>query len=213
MKTKNTMTRRFFHQYNELDAVAEFLEKQAAEGWELTNITGSNYGFRRAEPRKVKINAEIVSAEADEQQKREFIELCDAAGWKHIYDGGVVQYFQHESPDAEPIHTDPEVKLKVVHEKSVGTNFFAPLGVAALCLFWWMVTYFGMDYVDYMSSQKLIVCYGMPLMVLLLLGQAAAYRIWYRKARSTAARGESPVYRRIFFLSSVKRRVSFTFCC
>ena len=40
LKDMNTMTVRFACEYNELDALAEFLEKKAAEGWQLTSKTG-----------------------------------------------------------------------------------------------------------------------------------------------------------------------------
>ena len=117
MRKKDTFTKRISYEHNELDTIAEFLEEKAAEGWELTSKTGAVWGFRRSEPRKVKFNVEVVESDVAGDALWEFISLCEADGWKHAFDAGNIQIFENEDLDADPIHTDPEVKLKIVHEK------------------------------------------------------------------------------------------------
>ena len=74
LKDMNTMTVRFACEYNELDALAEFLEKKAAEGWQLTSKTGVSLGFRRSALRKVRVSVELVYYDDNDYDNDRFIE-------------------------------------------------------------------------------------------------------------------------------------------
>lgn len=199
MKIKDTMIKNFSCQLNELGSLSGFLEKQTAKGWELTDIKGSTFGFRRAEPRTVQINAEIVYPDDNYEQKEEFVSFCRTNGWKHIYDAGKIQIFENEDLHAEPIHTDPEVKLKAVHSVCMWHRLIAPTAVALLGLFFWYTVKYNMDYYDYMNTQKLVIAYGMPIILILLGAEACDYLLWFIKAKKAVYKGNAPVYRKTRF--------------
>lgn len=117
MRQKEILTKRIRYEYNELDTIAEILQEKAAEGWELVSKTGNMWGFRRSEPRTAQFNVEVIDLENPAMELAEFVAYCEAGGWKHAFDAGDIQVFENEDLDAEPIHTDPEVKLQIVHER------------------------------------------------------------------------------------------------
>jgi len=135
MRKKNTLIKRITCEYNELDTIAEILEEKAAEGWELSSKTGVIWGFRRSEPRKVKFCAEVVDTDVIGNALDEFISFCEADGWKHTFDAGSIQIFENEDLNAVPIHTEPEVKLRIVHDRCKVTRLLLPVGVLAFVIF------------------------------------------------------------------------------
>lgn len=196
MKGKDIWTTRYYCEYNELDSLAEFLEDKIAAGWELTSYKGASFGFRKAEPRQVQISVELVEDADDEAAKESFIEYCESDGWKHIFDGGKLQFFEHEDLDAEPIHTDAEVKLKMVHRKCLTSrillNVLLIVGVMAAV---WM-NYQNFDYRDLFSCDRFFTLLVFPWFVPLLLISTCDYVSWYCKAKGAIQRGLDPVYRR-----------------
>lgn len=199
MKTKNTMTKYFSCKYNELDSFAELLEKQAAAGWALKDISGMSCGFRRCAPRKVKYNVEMVYPDGSDRERAEFAKFCESTGWKRIFDGKTVQVFENENLDAEPIHTDTEVKLKAIHQECKWNSVILPIIAVFLGTFFWMIQAYNMDYREYLSNRYLLIVYGLPFILLLLAGEAVNYLVWYKKARKAADRGDEPVYRKTRF--------------
>lgn len=196
MKAKDIWTMRFYCEYNELDSLAEFLEAKIASGWELTSYKGASFGFRKAEPRNVQISVELVDDADDEAAKKRFIEYCEADGWKHIFDGGKLQFFEHEDLDAEPIHTDAEVKLKMVHRKCLTSRCVFNIVGAALISLYVVHTAFSLSYHNLFQSFTAIVLFFFPILALLLILSTVDYLLWYRRAKSAIERGREPTYRR-----------------
>jgi len=196
MKGKKIWTTRFYFERNELDSVAEFLEDKFAHGWEMTSLTGASFGFRKTEPKKVKVSVELAENDGDETEKKRFIEYCEADGWTHFFDGGLLQFFFNEDLDAEPIHTDEEVKLKLVHKKCFGVRVIFSLVVVAviMLLFWTM--YSDIKYWHLYSSQRVMHMVLMPLGIPLILISMGDYLLWYQKAKLALKRGLTPTYRR-----------------
>lgn len=199
MRKKDTFTKRISYEYNELDTIAEFLEEKAAEGWELTSKTGVVWGFRRSEPRKVKFNVEVVESDVTGDALWEFISFCEADGWKHVFDAGNIQIFENEDLDADPIHTDPEVKLKIVHEKCKAMRIFLPLVASMVILVMVWKAYFPLDISFFESSRMMGNLIIMPLFCCLFLASTVDYFVWYRKAKHAVEIGESPQFKRSRF--------------
>ena len=199
MRKKDTFTKRISCEYNELDTIAEFLEEKAAEGWELTSKTGVVWGFRRAEPRKVKFNVEVVDSDVMGEALHEFIAFCEADGWKHVFDAGAIQIFENEDLDAEPIHTDPEVKLRIVHDKCKATRIFVPVVAAIVLMFMLWKAYFPLDIYFFESSRMMGNMIIIPLFCIAFFASTIDYLLWYRKAKAAIGRGDEPVYKRSRF--------------
>ena len=196
LKDMNTMTVRFACEYNELDALAEFLEKKAAEGWQLTSKTGVSLGFRRSALRKVRVSVELVYSDDNDYDNARFIEYCESAGWRHMFSDGKIQIFETDDLDATPIHTDPALKLAAVHRKAKKMNLWLPVIALFFSCLWMKHFRLNFDYGTLMSSREILAVFGMPFLMLVLVLLAGSYLHWYLKAKKAVADGQSPDYRK-----------------
>ena len=196
MKGKDVWTTRFSFEYNELDSLTEFLEQKYADGWELTSYGGQRFGFRKADPRTVQINVEIVENADDENEKQRFIQYCEADGWKHLFDGGQLQFFENQDIDAEPIHTDDEVKLKLVHRKCLKSRVL-PSFIGAILVFVYAAhTAWSLSFYQLFDSINTVILVAFPLLGLMVIFSTIDYFIWYGRAKQAILRGETPSYRK-----------------
>ena len=199
MKERTILTKRFTSDYKDMDSIVEMLENMAAQGWELTSKTGGMYGFRKTEPRKVKISVELVLADDNDIERKRFVEYCEACGWKHIFSDGKVQIFETEDLDAEPIHSDPEVKLAMIHKKSRMMYQILPI-LMAMGTLWFMNRFmFPIEAYNLISWNSLLGYIGFPLMSIILVALGIDYSLWYRKAKLSVQKGEHPSYRQSKF--------------
>lgn len=196
MKRKDVLTKRFAYEYNELDSVAEMLEQKAAEGWELTSKTGVAFGFRKCEPKKVKISVELVIADQNDIERKRFIEYCEAGGWRHIFDDGKIQIFETEDLDAEPIHTDQDVKLAMIHKKCIGMRAILPIVIAIFIGFFCMKMLFPIDAYTCLRWSSVLPIIGFPMMGLMMAAYAGDYWLWYKRAKACVAKGDAPIYKK-----------------
>ena len=195
-KEKNVLTKRFAYDYNELDSVAEFLEQKAAEGWELTSKTGVMFGFRKCEPKKVKISVELVYANKGDSERERFVEYCEASGWKHIFSDGKIQIFETEDLDTEPIHSDPEVKLALIHKKCRVLRMILPPVLTVVIFALWKQMVFPMEIDDIFQWNYLLTMIGFPLLGIMMIAYGMDYWRWYRDAKAKVSKGERPMYKR-----------------
>lgn len=196
MKVGNTCTKRFYFEYNELDSVSEFLEDMAAKGWELTSKTGIIFGFRKTEPRKVRISTELVYYNEDDMMYSQYVELCEAAGWKLIFDDGKLHFFETEDMDAEPIHSDPEIKLSLIHKKCRTSRIILPIAGIIFILLLWHQIYIPPDTWDLFQTKPLLVIILMPVLALCIIPMIISYLSWYKKAKQAIEDGREPQYKR-----------------
>lgn len=192
---KDSKTIRRSFGYNELDTLADLIAEQAGQGWELSSWSGGALGFRRTEKRQIKVSCEVIEPDYD-PYKGEYIAFCQAAGWRHIFSDGNLQIFETEDLDAEPIHTDPQVKLQVVHHKCL-FDVVVPcvlLIVLALLIMWRFC--WNPDYDRYLSGQYEIGLFLGPLGILISLINIGRYFLWYAGAKRAASGGGQPVYRK-----------------
>lgn len=196
MKTKDVLTKRFACEYNELDSMAEFIEQKVQEGWELTSKTGTMFGFRRCEPKRVKVSVELVQKGGDEEEKERFVQLCESTGWKHIFSDGKLQFFENKDLDAEPIHTDPKVKFDMVHKKCKGMRVWGSAIVAFLVLYIWRNLYYPLDYFAIKETNSLLGFFGLPLLGCLMIVTLLDYVIWYVSGKTKINKNEHPIYKR-----------------
>lgn len=196
MRIRNTKICFYACDYNELDDFSDFLERKVQEGWELTSKTGTMLGFKRVEPRNVKICAEVVLEHIGDMEFSQYEELCEAAGWKRIFSDGSIQVYENEDPDAVPISTDPLTKLNAVHAKCSLQNGFLLFSVLLILFVWKRLFIEGWDYNAYLSFMHLLGTFFLPVIAVIAAASGGGYFLWYRKAKRDAEAGRSPVYRR-----------------
>lgn len=101
-------------------AMAEYFEEQAAQGWMLEKIGYSTIDFYKTEPRKGTFAVDIfpyVSAfdSYNSQAVKEYRELAETSGWTFITSSIKLQVFYTENPaQAIPLQTDPEEERQIL---------------------------------------------------------------------------------------------------
>ena len=204
MREKDTFTKRIAYEYNQLDTITEFLEEKALEGWELTSKSGAIWGFKKVEPRRVKFSVELMEEGVSGSELDEFIDFCEADGWKHYFDAGSIQIFENEDLEAEPIHTDPAVKLAIVHEKCKAFRIFMPIvcSVIFFVIMWKLML--PLDIYFFKSTRSIGTLLMVPTLCILLLLQVVDYIKWYSDAKRAVEKGDDTVYKKSRFSKALE---------
>lgn len=118
------------------EAIQQFLEEMAEQGYMYVKNQGVFYCFEECEPRKIKFQVDYfdkanIMDTNPEEKTLEYIEFCQECGWKHISSNGKMQIFYSEEEDITPLHTDEKIKLKYIAKNTLlvyGIQwFFLPL--------------------------------------------------------------------------------------
>ena len=196
MKAKKRRMERFiFYDYN---GIAAHLEKMAASGWMLEEITSLFWVYRRIEPADFKFTVTYFS-EASEfnpyptENQQVFLDYCEKAGWTLVTEWAQMQILCSEMENPVPIETDEAVKLQAIH-KSMKKNFIPSsivmIAVAVLQLITQLIGVWS-DLIGWLCDtprQLLTVCWLLIGLgnVLVLLG----YFHWRRKSAKAVDEGD-----------------------
>ena len=97
---------------HECKALEEYLEEKALEGWMLEDIICGFLIFKKNKPQKCKFAVDIFI----DNNKDEYIEYCEAGGWKYLFQHDKFLIFYTENKIITPIQTDEEIVLKKVRK-------------------------------------------------------------------------------------------------
>lgn len=97
---------------HEYKALEEYLEEKALEGWMLEDIICGFLIFKKNKPQKCKFAVDIFT----DNNKDEYIEYCEAGGWKYLFQHDKFLIFYTEDKIITPIQTDEEIVLKKVRK-------------------------------------------------------------------------------------------------
>lgn len=97
---------------HECKALEEYLEEKALEGWMLEDIICGFLIFKKNKPQKCKFAVDIFT----DNNKDEYIEYCEAGGWKYLFQHDKFLIFYTEDKITTPIQTDEEIVLKKVRK-------------------------------------------------------------------------------------------------
>ena len=93
-------------------ALEEYLEEKELEGWMLEDIICGFLIFKKNKPQKCKFAVDIFT----DNNKDEYIEYCEAGGWKYLFQHDKFLIFYTEDKIITPIQTDEEIVLKKVRK-------------------------------------------------------------------------------------------------
>lgn len=97
---------------HECKALEEYLEEKALEGWMLEDIICGFLIFKKNKQQKCKFAVDIFT----DNNKDEYIEYCEAGGWKYLFQHDKFLIFYTEDKIITPIQTDEEIVLKKVRK-------------------------------------------------------------------------------------------------
>ena len=131
-KSKETITKEGFVKEKfvageyALDAIKDYLEQQASQGYKLVKVEGNYFLFEKTEPCNIKYSVEVFNKASNydtipAKTTEEFIEFCREAGWEYVCSRGKIQIFSTTDENVVPIETDPKAKLKTIKK-----SFFIP---------------------------------------------------------------------------------------
>ena len=168
---------------HESDALKNYLEDMALQGWKLEKIGNVFLHFTSCPPHPVRYCVEImerpsVYASNQTPAQKGYREFCEEAGWDYVGYSGYFHVFRTEDPDVADVETDPEMRCQhIIQAEGSNSKMIAVL--------------FGL-----IALPNLLACYREGtvlnvngLCVLLLLG-ASGYTIgsflsWKRRADIT----------------------------
>lgn len=112
--SKNKLVKLILFKDHECKALEEYLEEKALKGWMIEDIVCGFLIFKKSKPQKCKFAVDIFTG----KDKDEYIEYCEAGGWKHLFQHNKYLIFYSEDETITPIQTDEEMVLKKV-KKSI----------------------------------------------------------------------------------------------
>lgn len=115
--SKNTSVELVSIKEHESNALEKHLEEKALEGWMIEDIMCGFLIFKKKEPQKCKFAIDIFTG----NEKDEYIEYCEAAGWKHLFQHNKYFIFYTKDQEITPIQTDEEIVLKKVRKSILGS--------------------------------------------------------------------------------------------
>ena len=121
--SKNKLVKLMLIKEHECKAWEEYLEEKALEGWMLEDIICGFLIFKKNKPQKCKFAVDIFT----DNNKDEYIEYCEAGGWKYLFQHDKFLIFYTEDKIITPIQTDEEIVLKKVRKsifRSLLCNIF-----------------------------------------------------------------------------------------
>lgn len=181
--------------YSDLTAICEHFEKMESEGWRLASLN-MMAEYRRCEPKKVRYSAELLESgrilgNKIPEKSREYIDMCEQAGWSLVWIHGLLHIFRSEKYEAPEIVSDPEEKLQNI--KKATFRGLIGQGVAVFLLF------LQIPMMAYLFPSPATIA-TMPLFVsmmtfcLFVLGFLLLHDIeflcWYQKAKRAVGEGE-----------------------
>lgn len=109
-------------------AVQRWLDRKAAQGWELEEAGPLLARFRRTGRRDLRCCVDIADQGRRNRAREEYLELCAQAGWVLVDTVRGMNLFKSKPGSAPaPIHTDPALELARFGKKFVGTQIAAVL--------------------------------------------------------------------------------------
>ncbi len=182
------------YDFYDTDGMARQLEKMAADGWMIENISGIFYKYRRCGKQNVAFAVTYFVKNNDfdtypTPQQQQYIDICRQAGWQPVLFNRQLQVFMNTDPDAVPVETDAVTQVDNIHamaKKGWLINNILFIGLGILNLFT-SIGRIKLDVVQFLSSPVHIIgiLFWLFYTVAMVLATVRYYS-WYNKAKKQA---------------------------
>lgn len=164
---------------HEFKALEEYLEEKSLEGWMLEDIKYGFLIFKKKKPKKCKFTVNIFT----DNNKDEYIEYCEALGWKYLFQHDEFLIFYTEEKTITPIQTDEEIIFEKVRKpllKSLSNNI---LIIAVLVSDLLLSEKFGNGFFSKTSeNSNLLKVPSLIIIILCILTNTIIDGLWYFKS-------------------------------
>ena len=164
---------------HECKALEEYLEEKALEGWMLEDIICGFLIFKKNKPQKCKFAVDIFT----DNNKDEYIEYCEAGGWKYLFQHDKFLIFYTEDEIITPIQTDEEIVLKKVRKsilRSLLYNIFL-IGLMISNLFTGEKNGYGF-FSEISDNEALLVMASLIIIIIGAVIDTVKDGLWYFKS-------------------------------
>ncbi len=199
MSENSTKTREFLpHQFTDLEAVARHFEQKAAQGLMLVSMGGFACEYVECEPQSLRFEVVLCPAKGSDGSGinaacREFIDLCEEAGWRFIDHRGAEYAFCTADAGAAHIVTDGRERVEAVRTSGRRSRILQiPIALIMVlnCLsFFWQATEGESINIPWLAFcifyAALVICY-----IAVLIRNAAEEGAWRKNALAAIERGE-----------------------
>lgn len=189
---KNTLIKSIIFRENECQALGQYLEEKALQGWLLDDINCGFFIFKKAQPRKYKFAVDIFT----DLRTGEYKEFCEASGWNYVCETNKYLIFSTEDENIVPIQTDEEIILKKV-SKSMILNIFFYIFLASTVIYNIYNGFFNSNlvnteeiYGNYYIFLLIILCITLTYEIIDIVGGS----LWYFKYKKALKLGEDVKY-------------------
>lgn len=200
---KDGTYRKFFKfELYEYAAIEAFLSDMAMDGWMVESMVkrrgrGAVFTFHKIEPKKINFTVDICDKSSINETYRsestlEYIDYCQEAGWNLVCSLGKIQVFYPKDEKSLPIHTDNDLKLKIINK-----GMFPWFLYNLLFIFMFFAT-FAYLYLTDRDFSFLTTNYSMLLWFLQLINFTSLfvinildYGFWYFKSKYRIKKGKT----------------------
>lgn len=196
MKERSTLKKLFLFRLNECDAVKEYLEEMALEGWKLKDIKTFFY-FEKIEPQKLIYSVEVFDKASiydtrAESKTMEYIDYCKEAGWDYICSLGKLNVFVTTDENAVPIETDEVLKFNVI-KKTMFRQMIIPWATLLNLLF--CNNMLIIDFERFITVNFRVFALFLTIVGFFYLGgQMIIFLVWCKRTKKKLLKGESFKY-------------------
>ena len=180
----------------------EYIEKKltslAAEGYELETVGIAFWKFRKCSPSQKRFEVLYDESASEwessaEKDNNELVLFCAEAGWKQIAVLNGLRIFSSDDPDAVPVSTDDELRLKG-NLKSMN-HMFIPLRLLFVIMFAVIFMHSSvsgelpgiLDIIGNLHYMTLAVFAAAILIT--LISDLICYSVWFATAKRNLSRG------------------------
>ena len=197
---KETRKELNLYRYNDLTAIREHLEKMESEGWQLESLRLFAV-YHRCEPQKVRYSAELldislISGHSLAGKSRDYIDICEQAGWSFVTNYGPLYIFRTEKEDAPEIVSDPDEKLRNAKRAQFSSIMILVLALFGMFIFSLLSMVTG-DFPAIAATRYsfllIVVCLLLPVGFLVMYN--LEFLFWYQKAKRAVRDGLPIPYR------------------
>lgn len=176
---------------HECKALEEYLEEKALEGWMLEDIICGFLIFKKSKSKKCKFAVDIFT----DNNKDEYIEYCEAGGWKYLFQYDKFLIFYTEEKTITPIQTDEEIVLKKVSKsilKSLLYDIFL-IGLMIYNLFTGEENGYGF-FSEISDNGALLTMASLIIVIIGAVGDTIKDGLWYFKSNKAFKLNENINY-------------------
>ncbi len=190
--------KKFFNRFAPYDktGICKYLERKAADGWLLVDMSSIMWEYKRIEPQKLKFNISYVNKSSAydyglTENQVSFVEYCEHSGWKFAASFDHTFVFYTDNENTVPIETDTVVEVENIHY-IMKRKLLVPyllLTVSPIINLSTRLFDFFDDTVAQLLSNTVFLIIPLLFIPLFFLSEMFEYIVWYIRAKKLASLG------------------------